>query len=157
MLSVLSGTANAEPKPLDERFFYRPVRIGLCGGHSPECQVASTKFEFSTKYVGFNFHVGLIPAWLGATLKAYPTPMLNVNKTTFRPYVFYGGAAVFSSSDLAGGGVGSDIHFFTNKRLMLQPSLAVFNLSTYEPMGPNRGPEESRISAGGSLSVMAAF
>ncbi len=157
MLFLMSGRAQAEKKPLEDRFFYRPVRIGLCGGFSPECQLGSTKFEFSTKYVGINFHIGVIPVWVGTTLKTYPTPIYNVNKTTFRPYVFYGAGAVFMASAITGGGVGTDIHFLESKRLLLQPAIAVFNQTFSQPMGPNRAPEKSRVTAGGSLSVMAAF
>ena len=157
LLFMMSGNAQAETKPLEDRFFYRPVRIGLCGGFTPDCQLGSTKFEFSTRYVGFNFHIGLIPVWLGTTLKTYPTPIYNVNKTTFRPYVFYGAGAIFMASAITGGGLGTDIHFFNSKRLMLQPAIAVFNQSFSSPPGPNRAPAENRVTAGGSLSVMAAF
>ena len=156
LFCLVSGTVKAEKKPLDERFFYRPFRIGVCGGYTPECQFASTKIEFTSRYVGFNIHIGAIPAWFGATLKTYPTPTYNVNKTTFRPYAFYGGAGTFGSS-ISGGGVGTDIHFFDSKRLMLQPAIAVFNQSLSQMQGPQVTESTDRVTAGGSLSVMAAF
>ena len=121
LLGLIGGDALAEKKPLEERHFFRPVRIGLCGGVSPDC-LAGAKFEFAGKYVGFNTSFGLIV--LSGSTKIYPAGAFHSEKVSWRPYVFFGGSGGLGLPFFGGGGVGTDVHLFKSKRLLLQPSVS---------------------------------
>ena len=153
LLGLMGGDALAEKKPLEERHFFRPVRIGLCGGVSADC-LAGAKLEVAGKYLGVNLSWGLIV--VGISAKVYPAGAFHSEKVSWRPYAFYGASGGLGIPGYLGGGVGTDVHLFKSKRLLLQPSVSVHKVSA---PGSNQ-PEErapDKISAGGSLSVMAAF
>jgi len=153
LLGLMGGDALAEKKPLEERHFFRPVRIGLCGGVSPDC-LAGAKFEFAGKYLGTNISFGLIV--VSASTKVYPAGAFHSEKVTWRPYAFFGASGGLGLPLFGGGGVGTDVHLFKSKRLLLQPSVSVHKVTTASSRHPE-APTSDKISAGGSLSVMAAF
>ena len=148
--SILSSTAFAEKKPLEERRFFRPFRIGICAGWSNDCALAGIKTEFSGKYIGGTLAVG--PLTMGLSAKAYPAGAYHFDAVTWRPYVQYG-IGGFWGTTLKGGGVGTDIHLLKSKRLMIQPTVSFME----ECDSTGEEPSSCSIGPGGSLSVMAAF
>jgi len=153
LMGLLGSDAFAEKKPLEERHFFRPVRIGVCGGQSPDCLLGA-KLELAGKYVGLSASFGLVFASISG--KVYPAGAFHSAKVSYRPYAFYGASGGFGFPVFVGGGVGTDVHLFKSKRLLLQPSVSVHKESA---PGSSRPEEKApdRIAAGGSLSVMAAF
>ena len=79
--------------------------------------------------------------------------MYDLKKATLRPYAFYGQAGIFMGDSKEGGGVGTDIHLFDGKRLLLQPSVSVFQ----QYNSTQNGESTTFMTGGGSVAVMAAF
>ncbi len=148
---LIASTSAAASTPLEERTFFRPVRVGLCAGLSPECTFAGLKTEFSSKYVGASV---TLTAGIAGALKLYPGGALHSERVSIRPFGQVA-AGNFWGEEMLGGGIGADIHLFKSKRLLLQPSASVFERC--KPPYGGIGGEECNVEAGGSLSVMAAF
>ncbi len=135
----ISSTAAAST-PLEERTFFRPVRVGLCVGLAPDCPIGGLKAEFSSKYVGASF---VATAGFGSSIKIYPGLALHKEAVSIRPFV-HGSMGVSPVFPLMhGGGGGADIHLFKSKRLLLQPTASIVCAED--------------CFATGSMSVMAAF
>jgi hypothetical protein len=116
--------------------------------------LAGAKLEFAGKYLGVNLSWGLIVVGLSA--KVYPAGAFHSDKVSWRPYAFYGASGGLGISAFVGGGVGTDVHLFKSKRLLLQPSVSVHKVSAPGSNQPEKR-EPDHVAVGGSLSVMAAF
>ena len=154
LLFLVPTAAMAERKPLEERFMYRSVRLGVCGGWSTECMVGSLKFELAPRYIGFSLSSALI--WGAGTLKVFPLDYRHSEKISWRPYAYYGGSYLIMSAGIGGGGVGADVLLFGSKRLLLQPS---FGYNKVNPSNPKPGRTEpvEYYQAAGQLSIMLAL
>jgi hypothetical protein len=155
LLFLVPTAAVAERKPSEERFMYRSVRMGVCGGWSTECMVGSLKFELAPRYIGFSLSTALI--WGGATVKVFPLDYRHSDKISWRPYGYYGGSYLIMSAGIGGGGVGADVLLFGSKRLLLQPSIGYNKVNSSTSQGPGRPPPSEYYQVAGQLSIMLAL
>ena len=124
----LSGTARAadERPPPEERTFFRPLRVGLCGGYGIDCSWASYRVEVSGRWVGVGANALLIPIESGAHVKAFFLPPQHTAQLSWRPYGFAGRIWSINAQRGTGGGLGADVHLTSSKMLLLQPSVSMW-------------------------------
>ena len=154
LCSIAMSHSNAAEanQPLEERRFFRPVRVGLCAGVSPDCPFMGLKTEFAGKYVGASV---TLTGGIAAAIKAYPMGAYHSEKVSVRPYANFG-AGTFWGNETVGGGIGADVHFFKSKRLLVQPSVS-FQQVCEDPYGGQPPVADCELGPGGALSVMVAF
>ena len=121
------------------------LRLGLCGGISSECLLASTKVEYAWRRAAINLSFPVVPVMGGANLKLYPFDIREGEPRKARPYA-YGGVAgdmFFGFTDYSTG-FGVDVHMGENRAVIFQPSIGI--LHNYWGPGP-----------AAAMSLMAAF
>ena len=101
------------------------LRLGLCGGISTECLLASAKVEYAWRRAAVNVSFPLVPLVGGANLKLYPLNIQERDSLSWRPYVYGGVGTVFWIGAVYGGGAGADVHLLESRALLLQPSVGV--------------------------------
>lgn len=140
-LLILAGTMAqaAEPDPI------HGLRLGLCGGLSVECLLASFKVEYAWRRAALNLSFPFVPIMGGTNLKLYPLELQERASLSWRPYAYAGVGTVFFVGGIYGSGVGADVHLLESRALLIQPSLgAVYEVGHGVQLGP-------------ALSVMYAF
>lgn len=157
-LSCLAGVdAAADDRPApEERTFFRPLRVGLCGGYGIDCSWASYRVEVSGRWVGIGAHALLIPIESGAHVKAFFLPPQHTTQVSWRPYAFAGRIWSINAQRGTGGGLGADVHLTSSKILLFQPSFSMWEWRRRHSDPARRGMKRS-LDVGGALSVMAAF
>ena len=118
VLSMLN-TSIAEESETDNK-----VRLGICGGVSPQCLITTIQLDLPGERWGVS--LGLLPTW-GVTPRYY-LPFTNTNQERWRPYVYSGIGllAISPSAEMViGAGIGTDICLGKSKRLILQPSVGL--------------------------------
>ena len=119
------------------------LRIGLCGGISSECLLASTKVEYAWRRAAINLSFPVVPVMGGANLKLYPLDIREGERLSWRPYAYGGVGTVFWLGAVYGGGFGADVHLLESRALLIQPSIGMVH--------------DGRLKLGGAASVMYAF
>ena len=157
-LSCLAGVdASADDRPApEERTFFRPFRVGLCGGLGIDCTALSFRGEVSGRWVGVGAHALVIPIMSGAHVKAFFLPPQHAKVVSWRPYGFAGRTWGINSETTTGGGLGADVHLTRSKMLLLQPTISAWERRRRHS-DPHRRGMKSSFGMGGAVSIMAAF
>lgn len=158
LASALHGVAQAadERPPPEERTFFRPLRVGMCGGNGLDCLIASYRVEVAGRWVGVGAHAMFVPIASGAYVKGYALPPRHHELVSWRPYGFVGRSWILGREQWTGGGLGADVHLTKSKILLVQPSFSMWQ-SRRRHSDPDNRKKVYSLSAGGSLNIMAAF
>lgn len=148
LFALSSRAAQANETSSEKQPLLRPIRVGLCGGLSPDCYFLSGKIELAHRYVAVNAHLSPIPTvvmWGGGSIKVYPGGAVHRRTISLRPYLFVGKSGSkdrYVGDSVPGGGIGADIHVGPSKKLIIQPSLSWvhrndlnYSLSSAPPIG----------------------
>ena len=151
-----AAEAADERPPPEERTFFRPLRVGMCGGHGLDCTIASYRIEVAGRWVGAGAHAMFIPMAGGAYVKGYALPPSHHELISWRPYGFLGRTWMLGREQWTGGGLGADVHLTKSKILLLQPTLSMWQ-SRRRHSDPANRKKVSSLGVGGGLNIMAAF